>query len=113
MGRLSPRRRSDPRRRVSWSSLARLATSPIANCSPHCSISKHFAVLGFSRSDLSDDDFRRTARAGLEHYSSGSVISEQTWDEFKSCLHYMSGQFNDPASYQTLKQRLEKIDAAH
>src|SRR3954451_11526960 len=32
-------------------------------------LSKHFAVLGFSRSQLSDDDFRRTAREGLEHYA--------------------------------------------
>src|ERR1700757_4372488 len=74
-------------------------------------LSKHSAVLGFSRSPLADDDFRRTAREGLEHY--GSVVSERSWDEFKSCLHYMSGQFDDPASYQLLCQRLEKIDAAH
>jgi len=74
-------------------------------------LSKHCAVMGFSRSQMSDDDFRRTARDGLEHY--GSIVSEQAWDEFKSCLHYMSGQFDDPASYQLLKERLAKIDAAH
>jgi glucose-6-phosphate 1-dehydrogenase len=76
-------------------------------------ISKHFAVLGFSRSPLSDDDFRRTARDGLEHYASNTVRSDHAWDEFQSCLHYMSGQFNDPESYRTLRQRLENIDAAH
>src|SRR5579864_6444670 len=74
-------------------------------------LSKHSAVVGFSRSPLTDEDFRRTAREGLEHY--GSAISEHQWDEFKSRLHYMSGQFDDPASYQMLRQRLERIDAAH
>jgi glucose-6-phosphate 1-dehydrogenase len=74
-------------------------------------LSKHFAVLGFSRSALTDDDFRRTAREGLEHY--GTPVSERMWDEFKSCLHYMSAQFDNPASYQLLRQRLERIDAGH
>ncbi|MBV9582292.1 MAG: glucose-6-phosphate dehydrogenase [Chloroflexi bacterium] len=74
-------------------------------------LSKHSAVIGFSRSPLTDDDFRRTAREGLDHY--GSVISERLWDEFRSSLHYMSGQFDEPASYQKLRERLERIDAAH
>ena len=75
-------------------------------------LNKHFAVLGFSRSQLSDDDFRRTARDGLEHYSPGGV-NDQKWEEFARDLHYMSGQFDDPASYQLLCQRLERIDAGH
>jgi glucose-6-phosphate 1-dehydrogenase len=74
-------------------------------------LSKHSAVLGFSRSSLSDEDFRRTAREGLESY--GSAIAESVWDEFKSCLHYMSAQFDDPASFRLLRERLERIDAAH
>src|SRR5579864_9786902 len=74
-------------------------------------LSRHSAVMGFSRSQMTDDEFRRTARDGLEHY--GSSVSERAWEEFKSCLHYMSGQFDEPASYELLRQRLEKIDAAH
>src|SRR5581483_8485868 len=74
-------------------------------------LSKHSAVMGFSRTQMTDDEFRNTARDGLEHY--GSTVSEHAWEEFKSRLHYMSGQFDDPASYQALRARLEKIDAAH
>src|SRR5437763_974156 len=44
-------------------------------------LSKHSAVMGFSRSQLSDEDFRRTAREGLEH--NGSEVSERAWEEFK------------------------------
>ncbi len=75
-------------------------------------LNKHFAVLGFSRSQLTDDDFRRTAHEGLEHYTTGAADDNQ-WDEFSNQLHYMSGQFDDPASYELLCQRLEKIDAGH
>src|SRR5579859_6990658 len=76
-------------------------------------LSKHFAVLGFSRSKLTNEDFRRTAREGLESYAPGAVISDDAWKQFSACLHYTPGQFDEPASYQTLRERLEKIDAAH
>src|SRR5712691_6244192 len=76
-------------------------------------LSKQFAVLGFSRSKLTNEDFRRTAREGLESYAPGAAISDETWQQFSACLHYTPGQFDDPASYQVLRERLEKIDAAH
>jgi glucose-6-phosphate 1-dehydrogenase len=76
-------------------------------------LSKNFAVLGFSRSQLSNEDFRRTAREGLDSYVTGTKISDTAWDEFSSSLHYQSGQFDQPESYQQLRERLEKIDAAH
>src|SRR5437868_6961263 len=75
-------------------------------------LSKNFAVLGFSRSPLTNEDFRRTAREGMESFTSASP-NDKKWEEFAAGLHYMSGQFDDPASYQTLHDRLEKIDAAH
>jgi glucose-6-phosphate 1-dehydrogenase len=76
-------------------------------------LSKHFSVLGFSRSALSNEDFRRTAREGLQNYATDTVMADRAWDEFSKCLHYMPGQFDEPASYQMLRERLEKIDAAH
>src|ERR1700694_1139146 len=75
-------------------------------------LSKHSAVLGFSRSQLTNEDFRRTAREGLEHLA-GGIVSEKAWQEFSACLHYTAGQFDQPASYDTLRERLDKIDAAH
>ena len=76
-------------------------------------LSKHFAVLGFSRSQMTNEEFRRTAREGLESYDTGTHATDRAWSEFEKCLHYMSGQFDQPSSYQTLRERLEKIDAAH
>jgi glucose-6-phosphate 1-dehydrogenase len=74
-------------------------------------LSKHSAVMGFSRSQMSDEDFRRTARDGLEHY--GNIVSERLWEEFETRLHYLPGGFDDPASYRKLQERLERIDATH
>src|SRR5437870_6066146 len=76
-------------------------------------LSKQFAVLGFSRSKLTNEDFRRTAREGLASYAPGAGTSDDAWQQFSACLHYTPGQFDDTASYQLLRERLEKIDAAH
>jgi len=75
-------------------------------------LGKQFAVLGFSRSALSNEDFRRSARDGIAEFSTTDV-PDAAWQEFNSALHYMSGQFDDPASYQVLRERLERIDVAH
>src|SRR3982074_1958855 len=75
-------------------------------------LSKNFAVLGFSRSPLTNEDFRRTAREGMENFTNAGPTGK-TWEEFAAGLHYMSGQFDDPATHRALLQRLEKIDAAH
>ena len=74
-------------------------------------LSKQFSVLGFSRSTLSDDDFRRTARDGIESFSSEGV-PDKAWQEFENRLHYISGQFDNPASYQALRDRLT-FELAH
>src|SRR5437764_14335277 len=49
-------------------------------------LSKHFAVLGFSRSELSNDDFRRTARQGLDNHTAGGTVPEAKWQEFSTYL---------------------------
>ena len=74
-------------------------------------LSRNFAVVGFSRSGLSDDDFRRSARQGVEQHGSRKQIPERDWREFASGLFYQQGQFPDPASYYALRQRLESLDA--
>jgi glucose-6-phosphate 1-dehydrogenase len=76
-------------------------------------LTRHFVVLGFSRSPLTDDDFRRMVREGLDSRGPGNPTDEKAWEQFSSSLHYQSGQFNEPASYQQLRERLEKIDVGH
>src|SRR5919206_3382658 len=43
---------------------------------------KNFAVLGFSRSQLSDDEFRRTAREGLASFAGNRTIADDSWQQF-------------------------------
>jgi glucose-6-phosphate 1-dehydrogenase len=76
-------------------------------------LSPHFAVVGFSRSFLSDEDFRATLREGVQRFARHTPISEQAWTRFSSALHYQPGQFDGLASYLELAARLEEIDRDH
>src|ERR1700716_4043765 len=59
-----------------------------------------FAVVGFSRSSLSDEDFRASLRAGVQRYARHTPIDEHAWTRFSSAIYYMGGQFDAPASYR-------------
>jgi len=72
----------------------------------------HFAVLGFARTHYDDSRFRAEARAGVEAFSRRPVDPAR-WPEFERMLHYLQGKPDDPASFASLKQRLEEIEREH
>jgi glucose-6-phosphate 1-dehydrogenase len=71
-----------------------------------------FAVVGYARSEMSDDDYREQARASLERFSR-TRIDESYWTAFADSLHYVSGGFDDGDAYRALGERLARIDAGH
>ncbi len=71
-----------------------------------------FAVLAFSRDNISDDEFRRRCKDGIEKYSRRE-LDEEDWRDFAHYLHYQSGSFDDEQSYRGLKQRLEQLEPEH
>src|SRR5260370_11648013 len=76
-------------------------------------LSPYFALVGFSRSPLSDEDFRASLRQGVQRHARHTPIDEQAWTRFSSALHYQSGQFDHPASYHELAARLAENVREH
>jgi glucose-6-phosphate 1-dehydrogenase len=70
---------------------------------------EHLAVTAFSMEDLDDDSYRRFARSGIEQFSR-RPLQEEAWNKFAPLLHFVRGNFTDPASYQALRARLEELD---
>ena len=68
-------------------------------------------VVAFARRPYSDDDYRREMRASVEQHSR-NTIEKALWDDFAAGIHYQQGEFGDPASYRSLAERLEQVDAA-
>ena len=71
---------------------------------------KRFAVIGFSRSPLTDDDFRAAAHEGIKNYSRHPNAPEDAWNQFSASLHYQRGGFDDPDSYRQLASLLGTLD---
>jgi glucose-6-phosphate 1-dehydrogenase len=76
-------------------------------------LGRSFAVLGFGRTPLSDEQFRELTRDGVQRFSRHTPILSRAWHTFSQALHYLPGQFDDPAAYHELARRLAQIDVEH
>ena len=72
----------------------------------------NFAVVGFGIGAQGDPDewFRARARDGIEHFSR-QPLDEGHWADFARALSYVEGSFKDLGAYETLKAKLEAVDA--
>jgi glucose-6-phosphate 1-dehydrogenase len=69
-----------------------------------------FAVLGFSRPQMTDEEFRSRLREAFMEYGDKEMFDEAVWESFASSLFYTSGDFADAESFNTLRSRLEQLD---
>jgi glucose-6-phosphate 1-dehydrogenase len=67
-----------------------------------------FAVLGFSRSQWSDEEYRARMREALP-----TPVDDAAWSSFASMLHFVPGEFGDSQAYPRLRARLAELRAAH
>ncbi|HVB86219.1 MAG TPA: glucose-6-phosphate dehydrogenase [Candidatus Dormibacteraeota bacterium] len=75
----------------------------------HSCLAPRFRLLGFARTEMNDDQFRREATEFLPdqaHDESGGAGRQ----EFLQHLQYFNGDYDDPESFQRLAKRLEQLD---
>ncbi len=71
-----------------------------------------FAIIGVARTDRNDETFRREVEADLREFATEQVAaSDSRW--FAERTYYLQGDFDDPATYARLTQRLTEVGAAH
>jgi glucose-6-phosphate 1-dehydrogenase len=82
-----------------------------------------YNVVGVARSEFDDDGFRQHLKPGAMEYArlGGSALGEPptsagsedtAWDRFAQRLHYIEGDYDDPATYATLVERIASLDSA-
>jgi glucose-6-phosphate 1-dehydrogenase len=69
----------------------------------------NFAVVAFALNDLDDERYRQFAREGVEKFSRRPPDPEH-WADYEKTLFYVRGKFDDPASYDALKQKLDEVE---
>ena len=75
----------------------------------HQCLAPRFRLIGFARSEMTDDAFRASSDEALPKNKNGES-DDTTRSEFLQHLHYMTGNYDDAASYQKLAQQLEEFD---
>lgn len=79
----------------------------------HCGglLPERFAVMGISRSAMSDDEFRTRLRGFAEQFA--HTFTQETWDVFAKQLHYHAADSTKPDHYAGIKQRMAELAKAH
>jgi glucose-6-phosphate 1-dehydrogenase len=73
-------------------------------------IPPEFTVVGVSRSEMSDDDFRAEMRKAVDEFSRSGKAAPAVWDSFAPGLFYLAGDIGDEATYTRLRDLLERVD---
>jgi glucose-6-phosphate 1-dehydrogenase len=69
-----------------------------------------FAVIGTSRTAMSDEQFREKMRESVQRFLEDSPFDEELWQSFAQGLFYLSGDIGDPGLYAALRDRLQSIE---
>lgn len=72
-----------------------------------------FAVIGFARRPIPDDEFRAQMLEGINAFSRNRPAKPEVWQSFSEKLHYCAGNFDDPLAYQQLAKDLKELDHEH
>jgi glucose-6-phosphate 1-dehydrogenase len=76
----------------------------------HACLAPRFRLLGFARTKMSDDDFRKSAGEALPKGNEEGA-DESRKSEFLKNLRYFSGDYDNADSFQQLSKRLDELDA--
>ncbi len=70
-----------------------------------------FAIIGVARGDKSEEEFRAGLESGLRRFAIGR-INDDVMARLLSCVAYVSGDADDPATYRKLAKVLDRVERA-
>jgi glucose-6-phosphate 1-dehydrogenase len=70
-----------------------------------------FAVVGVARRDKNDESFRSEMREAVSSFSRRKPIDSAIWSDFERGISYVRGAASDPATYESLKAHLDRVEA--
>src|ERR1700683_3194126 len=75
----------------------------------HSCLAPRFRLVGFARTQMSGEDFRKSAHGFLSKGDAAGGDDAKQKD-FLSQLQYFTGNYDDPEAYKRLAKRLEELD---
>jgi len=65
-----------------------------------------FSIIGFARTEKTDAVFREELRKGVAQSCRVQPVDDESWQAFAARISYHRGDYEDPAGYEALRQRL-------
>ena len=78
----------------------------------HKALGSRHAIVGFSRTAMTDESFRATIGEAAKTISEVGPIDPTQWNEFAADLYYSQGDYNKPESFTQLAKRLKELSEA-
>jgi glucose-6-phosphate 1-dehydrogenase len=73
-------------------------------------LDERFAVIGYSRAQQSDQDYRQLLFRAVQSYSRSQPVDEPLWGDFSQRIAYVAGNFEDPEGYTRLRNSIERLE---
>src|ERR1700677_4338689 len=70
---------------------------------------ENFSIIGLAKEEMTHDEFRAQMTKSIAEFGTQKIDS-QLWQRFKNRLFYHQGVFEDPATYQYLKELLDQSE---
>ncbi len=70
----------------------------------------NFSLIGFARSEYTDDQFREYCKQCVNEFSRSGAVKESLWQELAPRISYIAADFNDIKYFEVLRERLEELE---
>src|SRR5450432_2979991 len=75
---------------------------------------EQFSLVGFSRTPMSDDDYRKECREAVGKFASTKTLDPQVWQRIEKAIYYISADdYGDAQAHKNLAAKLREIDKSH
>src|ERR1700686_3995112 len=75
----------------------------------HNSLGPRYAIVGFARTPMSDDNFRIATGEAAKSISEVGPIDAKKWQEFGANLYYQAGEYGNAEDFKKLAKRLDEL----
>ena len=69
-----------------------------------------FAVIGVSRTKISEVDFHKRLHQGVDKFSRRGKAKKAEWTKFAQQLVYLPGDFNKSATYTAVEKKIKSFE---
>ena len=73
-------------------------------------IPEKFAVLGVSRNDMAEKEFRKHLHEGVDKFSRRGKSKKADWERFVKFISYQMGEFNKSSTYSKLEKQIKTFE---